>query len=152
MMIIEAGDPDLPTDEEGSIKNPKIWYRVSFDKGTLTEGYEKFLKDEFLEKPLNNEPERLLMHDNLAAHKSNSIYDLVDKYGHRVICRPPYRPNEAPIEWAFDQLACETRRRWRKINNDRDLIKEIRKVIDTRAGMGGFNDLFIKCGYKYDGE
>ena len=150
MMVIEPGNPDIDPSQEGSIEKPRIWYRVSFDKGTSTEGYTKFLKKYFLRKLKDDEPSRVLMHDNLSAHKSDVIYDLVDKAGHSVICRPPYRPNEAPIEWVFDQVACEIRRRWEIIKDEKDLIKEVRKVIDGRAGIGGFDDLFQKCNYKYD--
>ena len=147
IMIIEPGNPSLGADELGSIERPRIWYRVSTDKGTTTEAYKSFLENYFLNKLRPDEPRRVLMHDNLQSHKSDEIYDTMDAAGHGVICRPPYRPNEAPIEFAFDQLACEIRRRWNKIRNEEQLIKEIRDVIDTRTGMGGFNDLFKDCGY-----
>ena len=150
IMMIEPGNPELESHKDGSIEKPRIWYRVSFDTGTSTESYKSFLKREFLKKIKKDEPSRVLLHDNLNSHKSPEIYDLMDKAGHGVLCRPPYRPNEAPIEWVFDQLACEVRRRWEIINNEYDLVREIRDVIDTRAGLGGFNDLFIKCGYGYD--
>ena len=83
---------------------------------------------------------------------SDLVYDTVRASGHDVIPRPPYRPNCAPIEWVFDQLACSIRRRWELIRNEDDLIHQIRLVIEKRIGLGGFNDLFIKCGYRYDGQ
>jgi hypothetical protein len=93
-----------------------------------------------------------MMHDNLSSHKADDIYEAMDSAGHEVICRPPYRPNEAPIEFAFDQLACEVRRRWEKITTEKELIKEIHDIIKTRAGMGGFDKLFRDCGYLNPGE
>jgi len=36
--------------------------------------------------------------------------------------------------------------------NEKILIKEIRTIIDTRAGMGGFDKLFRDCGYLNPGE
>ena len=76
----------------------------------------------------------------------------MQRAGHNVICRPPYRPDIAPIEWAFDQLACSIRKRWYLIHNETDLIKQIRLVIDKRIGMGGFDKLFQNCKYLCDGE
>ena len=49
MMAIEPGNPDLDDEEDGSIKNPRIFYRVSYDKGTSTELYLKLLTHNFLE-------------------------------------------------------------------------------------------------------
>lgn len=152
IMIIEPGNPKIDNSELGSINRPRIWYRISEDKGTSTEGYMNFLERYFLNKLRADEPRRILMHDNLSSHKSEEIYVTMEEAGHNVICRPPYRPNEAPIEFVFDQLACEIRRRWERINNIKDLKKEIRRVIDTRAGMGGFNDLFKSLGYLNEGE
>ena len=48
----------------------------------------------------------------------------------------------------FDMLKCEIRRRWSRINNELDLIREIHDVIKTRVGLSGFDRLFAKCGYR----
>lgn len=152
IMIIEPGDPKIRNSKVGSLARPRIWYRISEDKGTSTEGYRNFLERYFLDKLRTNEPRRVLMHDNLSSHKAEEIYVTMEGAGHNVICRPPYRPNEAPIEFVFDQLACEIRRRWERINNIKDLKKEIRDVIDTRSGMGGFDELFKALGYLNEEE
>ena len=151
-MIIEPGSPDIDDSEPGSIERPRIWYRVSRDKGTTVRGYKSFLEKKFLNHLRSDEPRRVMMHDNLSSHKADDIYEAMDAAGHDVICRPPYRPNEAPIEFAFDQLTCEIRRRWERITNEKILIKEIHTIIDTRAGMGGFDKLFRDCGYLNPGE
>jgi len=151
-MIIEPGSPDIDDSEPGSIALPRIWYRVSKDKGTSIEGYKSFLEKKFLNYLRPDEPRRVMMHDNLTSHKADDIYEVMDSAGHEVICRPPYRPNEAPIEFAFDQLACEVRRRWDRITTESILIKEIHNIIRTRAGMGGFDKLFRDCGYLNPGE
>lgn len=87
------------------------------------------------------------MHDNLSSHKASEIYDTIYEAGHRVICRPPYRPYEAPIEWVFNQLACAVRRKWAKINNETELIDAILDIIENRDGLGGFYELFQLCKY-----
>mmetsp|Transcript_21396 Transcript_21396/g.47565 ORF Transcript_21396/g.47565 Transcript_21396/m.47565 type:complete len:96 (+) Transcript_21396:922-1209(+) len=73
--------------------------------------------------------------------------DTIYGHGHRVICRVPYRPNEAPIEFVFDMVACEVRRRWANIQDENELHKNICDILDSRAGLGGFDELFRNCGY-----
>ena len=91
------------------------------------------------------------MHDNLSSHKCTKVYDAIYSRGHHVICRPPYRPNEAPIGWVFNQVACEIRRRWEVIKDKDDLDKEIWNILESRVGLGGCNKLFIDCDYNFDG-
>ena len=90
------------------------------------------------------------MHNNLSSHKSDEIYHAIYSHGHRVICRVPYRPHEGPIEWVFDQLGCEIRKRWHVIRNEVDLIRETHKIINSRAGFGGFDGVFLSCGYVWE--
>ena len=92
-----------------------------------------------MHKFFEDEPQRTIMHDNLSSHKSPEVAGAVYKRGHRVKCRVPYRPHEAQIEWAFDQICCEVHRRWDVIVNEHDLI--------ANAGHFGFDDLFRRCGY-----
>jgi len=147
VMFIEPGDPSLGKDEKGSKQRPRIWYKVSTGSGMTIEGYKSFLEDEVLGKLRDNEPQRTLMHDNLSSHKAPEIYDTIYDAGHRVICRPPYRPFEAPIEWVFNQLASAVRRKWKEITNEKELIVEIIRIIEERDGIGGFYELFEMCGY-----
>jgi transposase len=152
IMFIEPGDPSLDPTELGSIARPRIWYRVSKDKGTSSDAYESFLDNYVLNKMRPNEPMRYLMHDNLPSHKTDAVFARIHNAGHEVICRPPYRPHIAPIEFAFNMLACSLRDRWEQIKNEEQLIKAIHEIIDNRIGMGGFDELFQRCGYRYDSE
>ena len=152
IMAVEAGDPDLDPQELGSVARPRIWYHVSIDAGTSTEAYLKFLEYDVLDKFDENERQRTIMHDNLSAHKSPEVAELVYSRGHRVICRVPYRPNEGPIEFVFDMLECEIRRRWERIHNETQLIEAVHDILQTRKGISGFNKTFIKCGYEYDSD
>ena len=99
-----------------------------------------------------NEPKRCLMHDNLPAHKTDAVYARIYHAGHEVICRPPYRPHIAPIEFAINMLACSLRDMWEQIKNEEQLIKSINEVITKRVGMKEFGRLFKRCGYKYDSD
>jgi len=147
IMAIEAGDPDLDPEEEGSTTNPRIWHRLSTDAGTSTENYVDFLKHDLFAFFKQDEPQRVIMHDNLSSHKSDEVVDAIYNSGHEVICRVPYRPHEAPIEWAFDMFACELRRRWNVIKDETDLVRECLSILESKAGMGGFDFLFEDCGY-----
>ena len=89
------------------------------------------------------------MHDNLSSHKLDEFVDAVYNRGHEVICRVPHHLHEAPIEWVFNQFACELRRRWNNINDETDLVREIHNILDSRAGMGDFDELFKDCGYTW---
>jgi len=79
------------------------------------------------------------------------VYSVYKRH-HRVICRPPYRPHEAPIEYVFDQLACEIRKRWARINTFPKLVKQIHNILASRDGLGGWDKLFKVCGYLNDDE
>ena len=130
-MFVEPGDPSLPADTMGSKENPRIWYKISRDSDTTVEAYQTFLENDVMDHFNDDEPQRTLLHDNLFAHKADEIYEAVYSRGHRVICRPPHRPYEAPIEWVFKQLACSVRSKWEEINNEDELIDEIEQGFVT---------------------
>ena len=150
IMFVEPGDPALPADELGSIERPRIWYDVNTERGTTSAKYEWFVKTKLLNRLKRDEPSRVFMHDNFVSHKTDEVYELFYRAGHTVVCRAPYRPDEAPIELVFDMLKNEIRRRWSKIDNEVDLIMQIHDIIKTRAGMKGFDKLFVNCGYTWE--
>lgn len=51
---------------------------------------------------LKNPEKSVLILDNASFHRKNSIYDIADDYGFRVIFLPPFSPDLNPIEkfWA----------------------------------------------------
>ena len=52
-------------------------------------------------------PPRTFLWDNLRSHKSARIVNLVYNAGHHIVCRPPYRPQDGPIEYVFNMLEQE---------------------------------------------
>ena len=147
ILAVEAGDPDLPASTEGSIELPRLWYRITTDAGTSTESYHDFINHDLIDKFNPGERQRVIMHDNLSSHKSDEIVESIYRRGHSVICRVPYRPHEAPIEFTFNMFAEELRGRWSKIKTEEQLVDHMHRILQSRAGMGGFNQLFIDCGY-----
>ena len=153
MMVVEPGDPDLDAEVEGSIVSPQEFYSVSYDNGTSAELYLKFLKHNFLTKLRDDrdKPQRFLMYGNLSSHKSDFIYSLLEKADHADICRPSYQPDLTPVEYMFDLVARKICFIWKNNNDVNKLMKELHLVINARIGMEGFDELFYKLGYKYDG-
>ena len=51
---------------------------------------------------INNPIEqRTLIPHNLTAHKAPEVYEAVRIRGHRVVCHPPYCPQDGPVEFAI---------------------------------------------------
>jgi hypothetical protein len=48
-----------------------------------------------------------LIHNNLTLHKEPEFYEAVRESGHHVVCRPPYRPQDGPVEYAIDDLSLD---------------------------------------------
>ena len=144
ILTIEAGDPAIPQGQYGSVDWPRRWQRVSTDVGTTTAVFKNYLDHDVIDRFEPNEPQNTFLWDNLGSHKADEVAELVYSRGHRILCRPPYRPHDGPIEWVFDQLACELRLRWSVINCEHDLIREINNIL---TNLKGFDATFQKLGY-----
>ena len=97
IMATKTGDPGLRAEEEGSTKKPRLWFHLSTDAGTSTKSYVDFINLDLMDHFKSDEMQRTLMHHNLSSHKSDEVVDAVYNGGHKVICRVPYHPHEAPI-------------------------------------------------------
>lgn len=49
--------------------------------------------------------------------------------------------DEAPIEWAFDMIACEIRRRWNVIKDEKQLLKPSGTSLTIKLGWGASTSL-----------
>ena len=151
ILAVEAGDPALDGQNPhaiGSTEKPRIWAEISEEAGTTTEAYTAFL----LQKPLATYNaavnQKTIIHDNLTSHKSPMVYEAVRRSGHRVVPRPPYRPQDGPIEYAINQVLIELANNWTDVREDAtpaDFRVVLEKVIDN--GIKGLDDLFLKCNY-----
>ena len=153
ILTIEPGDARLPPHVLGSVERPRRWGSVNPVAGTTTEAFERHMR-EVLEDLRDNPPpglppgppeRRNSLWDNLYAHKSPIIYQLVEaEFGHRIMCRPPYRPADGPIEYIFCQLADHLRNRLFSIKTMQDLINEINNIIGQ---LNDFDETFDHCEY-----
>jgi len=74
---------------------------ASFDGATDTETFVTFVR-EFLLPHLR--PGQVVVMDNLPAHKSPRVDELVESAGARVLRLPPYSPDYNPIEMAISKV------------------------------------------------
>ena len=64
---------------------------------------------------------------------------------HCNVCRPPYRPQDGPVEFAINQVCCGPTRCWSEVSDLLMLKTLVEDLIDT--GISGMDATFNKCGY-----
>ena len=99
ILAVEAGDPAIPNGHIGSVSNPRVWARVTTEAGTTAVAYRMFVEHVLNTYDAVANPAlcRTLIHDNLTSHKAPEVYEAVRERGHRVVCCPPYRPQDGPV-------------------------------------------------------
>jgi hypothetical protein len=92
--------------------------------GTSTEDFAVFVNKILASSmcPVGGAP-RTFMWDNLRSHKSARIINLVYNAGHRIVCRPPYRPQDGPIEYAFNMLEQELPHHLHTVTDDASFVQ-----------------------------
>ncbi len=118
-MAVETGDPAIPAGEIGSVSNPCIWARVTTEPGTSAEAYRVFVEHglntyDAIENPAIRQTP---IHNNLMSHCAPEVYDAMRDCGHRVICHPPYRPQDGPVEYAINQICVNLVKRWSEVED-----------------------------------
>ena len=73
----------------------------SFDGATDTETFLTFVRDGLVP---NLKPGQVVVMDNLPAHKSPKVDELIESVGARVLRLPPYSPDFNPIEMAISKI------------------------------------------------
>jgi hypothetical protein len=147
LLAVETGDPTIPDGDIGSVSNPRVWGRVNAVAGTSAEAYRTFVEHVLDTYDAINDPaqRRTLIHDNLSSHKAPEVYEAVRDRGHRVVCRPPYRPQDGPVEFAINQVCCGIERHWLEVSNLPTMQSLVEELIDV--GISGMDATFVKCGY-----
>jgi hypothetical protein len=108
---VEPGDPTLQANVDGSVENPRRYWKIYREGGTTQVRFAAFV-DHVLQQlelsGLQNDNDRILMWDNLQSHLTPFIYQTV--YGRpspnrfRIVRRPPYQPKYGPIEYILLNL------------------------------------------------
>jgi transposase len=112
-----------------------------FDGATDTEMFVAFV-EAFLVPTLR--PGQIVVMDNLSAHKSPRVDQLIEAVGARVLRLPPYSPDFNPIEMAISKMKSVLRKLGRRSIDDLEAaIAQATQAI-TRDDARGF---ITHCGY-----
>ena len=146
ILAVEAGDPAIAPGLPGSLTKPRVWARISEEPGTTSAAYCSFVSRVLDTYNANSNPalHKLLIHNNLSSHKSVEVLEAVRRRG-RVVCRPPYRPQDRPVEFAINQVCCQLVKRWSKVSDLQMMQTVIQHIINTE--INGMDATFLKCGY-----
>ena len=150
VLAVETGDPAIPNGQIGSRSRPWIWCQIRNIAGTLAVAYTSFVEEVLntYTPVMNPGDQRSLIYDNLASHKSSSVYETIRRQGHRVICRPPGRPQDGPVDFAINQACERLQNRWAEVKDLASITRVLQEIIDYE--ITGMDDLFIKCGYHWN--
>ena len=113
----------------------------SFDGATDTETFLVFVREGLVP---NLKAGQVVVLDNLPAHKSPKIDELIESAGARVVRLPPYSPDYNPIEMAISKVKSILRRLARRTVDA--LLQAIAEAMDSITAADAIN--FIRhCGY-----
>jgi transposase len=147
ILAIEAGDPEIPDGVIGSVTNPRVWARVTTEAGTSAMAYRLFVEHVLntYDAVANPALQRTLIHDNLSSHRAPEVYEAVRERGHRVVCRPPYRPQDGPVEYAINQVCVQLNKRWTEARDLESMRTVVEDIIENN--INNVDETFLHCGY-----
>jgi hypothetical protein len=150
ILAVESEDPGIPTGVIGSVTNPRVWARVTTEPGTSAMAYRLFVEHvldtyDALAIPALR---RTLIHDNLSSHKAPEVYEAVQEHGHSVVCRPPYRSQDGPVEYATNQVCGRLEKRWSEVHDLESMQTVVEEIIDN--DINNMDKTFVHCGYLWN--
>ncbi|KAJ1440855.1 hypothetical protein B484DRAFT_466010 [Ochromonadaceae sp. CCMP2298] len=86
----------------------------------------------------------MLAVDAAGSHYCDAAHHLIYAAGHLIVPRPPYRPEDAPIEYCFNQVETTLKSRFYTIKTEGDLIREVHAAV---RAVHGVRETFVHCGY-----
>ena len=157
IMTVEAGNPYIPGYERGSVRNPRKWWRIT--AGTTNQVVFSDYIDHVCRDIENNpspdgfDEEKYFMWDNLRVHTTAMVSATLelresrDQYRFVPICRPPYQPKIAPIEFAFGEVTVRLSQRCAKDWDNQKLVEELDSACRLIGIEGKMDRTFTHCGY-----
>ena len=94
-------------------------------------------------------PGRVVVMDNLSAHKSNKTRELIEARGCKLLYLPPYSPDLNPIEEAFSKIKGFLRRAQART---REALVEAMGVAISAVGGQDTEGFYEHCGYRVSGQ
>ena len=138
---------EIPDRVIGSVTNPRVWARVTTEAGTSAMAYCLFVEHVLntYDAVANPALHRTLIHDNLSSHRAPEVYEAVHDRGHRVVCRPPYRPQDGPVEYAINQVCVQLNKRWTEARDLESMRTVVEDIIEN--DINNVDETFVHCGY-----
>jgi transposase len=90
-------------------------------------------------------PGRIVVMDNLSAHKAQRVKELIEEYGCEVLYLPPYSPDLNPIEEAFSKVKGLLRKV--EARTREALVEAMGRALDA-VTAGDARGFFEHCGYR----
>ena len=101
----------------------------------------------YLEQVLlpNLRPGRIVVMDNLSAHKSERVKELIEGAGCELVYLPPYSPDFNPIEEAFSKIKALLRKA--EARTREALVEAMGRALSS-VSAGDARRFFEHCGYR----
>ena len=157
LMTVEAGNPYIAGYSRGSVMNPRKWWRITM--GTTNQvvfsDYINYVCTDIERDPLPDgfDSQKYFMWDNLSVHSTAMVSATLelresrDRFRFIPICRPPYQPKIAPIEYIFGELTMMLSRRCAKDWDTQRLVNELHDACVNVGLEGSLDRTFTHCGY-----
>ena len=154
---IEAGDPAVPNNLQGSVARPRRWINVRRVSGTTAENYAQdcdaicnSIETGFIP---GTDEHRVIMHDNLRAHLTPIVYQTVEARNgpthFNILQRPAYQPKYGPIEYKICDIIQHMK--YQRPPQRMSLDEMEAAIYEAAAQVGPFDSTFAHCGYSVDG-
>ncbi len=130
---MEAGDPAVANGLVGLLTMPRVWARILDEVGTTTEAYVNFICHvmDTYDAVANPTLRRTIIHNSLTLNKLPEVYKVVRLQSHCVVCRPPYQPQDGPVEFAINQVCLRLEKHWSEVSD----LQTMRAVINISLIM-----------------
>jgi transposase len=97
----------------------------------------------------NLSPGRVVIVDNLGAHKDEKVRELIEAKGCELVFLPAYSPDFNPIEEAFSKIKALLKKAAKRTRES--LVEEIGKALSAVTPQDA-RGWFIHCGYEIEDQ
>jgi hypothetical protein len=125
---------------------PKKFYELERRNGTSFIDFVRFITSILdVIGPGTAARRRTFLMDNLASHRNPWIRMLIENRGHRLLYRPPYYPEDGPIEYVFNNIETQLKAHFYNIRDEETFRAAMQTILH---GMHNFVNFFTHCGYE----
>jgi transposase len=128
----------------GALSQEGMLAAMSVEAATSGAVFHAYLEQVLLPELRRSKPEAVLVMDNLGAHKTPKVRELLDRSGFPYRYLPSYSPDLSPIEPAWAQVKAELRRV--ATRTPEELYRALGPALD-RVSAANAAAYFRHCGY-----